>query len=341
MENGQQNTMILSVIIPCYNCASVIQRCLDSIDYPDAEIIVVDDGSSDDSAKVVGEYARNHASVRLLQKANGGVSSARNMGIDAATGKYVMFVDADDFVLPYSIEKAVGIIEQSGADVLKFSYHTVTEGMVRHFGEEDVRPVSTEIIKGRYEALKRNDVPDYLVWDGIYRRDLITDNHIRFHTDLHLHEDDVFMGELYCHVDAVAITNLRVYCYVESSSQSSTHNQNRNRQCQLIESGYLAIEHRGSYVEQHCPEAMTLERLKYMRWVCRPKTAIEAGFSLKEYRAVLKKFGELGCWPLDYNWMHAARLDWSWKVRMKNRVRTFLCNHPGLAYVLYGLKLLR
>ena len=176
--------MILSVIIPCYNCAPVIQRCLDSIDYPDAEIIVVDDGSSDDSAKVVGDYAKNHAGVRLLQKANGGVSSARNMGIDAATGKYIMFVDADDFVLPHSIEKAVGMIEQSGVDVLKFSYHTVAEGAAQHFGEEDARPVSTEIIKGRYEALKRNDVPDYLVWDGIYRRDLITDNHIRFHTDL-------------------------------------------------------------------------------------------------------------------------------------------------------------
>jgi len=330
--------MILSVIIPCYNCAPVIKRCLDSIDYPDAESIVVDDGSSDDSAKVVGDYAKNHTGVRLLQKANGGVSSARNMGIDAATGKYVMFVDADDFVLPHSIEKAVGMIEQSGADVLKYSYHTVAEGRTQYFGEEDARPVSTEIIKGRYEALKRNDVPDYLVWDGIYRRDLITDNHIRFHTDLHLHEDDVFMGELYCHVDAVAITNLRVYCYVESSSQSSTHNQNRDRQRQLIESGYLAIEHRGGYVEQHCPEAMPLERLKYMRWVCQPKTAIAAGYSLQEYKTVLSRFKALGCWPMDYNWMHAARMDWSWKIRMKNRTKTFLCNHPGLAYTFFNLR---
>lgn len=341
MESDLHNTMKLSVIIPCYNCASVIQRCLDSIDYQDAEIIVVDDGSTDDSARIVLDYSNNHPNVRLIKKENGGVSSARNVGIETATGKYIMFVDADDYVLPRGIVKVVGIIEGSEADVAKFSYHTVVEDMAQQHGERDARPVSTDFIKGRFEALKRNDVPDYLVWDGIYRRAVIIDNQIRFHTDLHLHEDDVFMGELYCHVESVVVTNLRVYCYVESSSQSSTHNQNRDRQRLLIESCCLAIEHRGGYVKQRCPEVMPLERLKYMRWVCRPKTAIEAGYSLKEYKELLMRFKGLGCWPLDYKWMHVARLDWSWKVRMKNRMKTFLCNHPGLAYAIYGLKTLK
>lgn len=332
---------VVSVIIPVFNCASVIQRCLDSIDYQDAEIIVVDDGSTDDSAGIVANYSEFHLNVRLIKKENGGVSSARNVGIEAAKGKYIMFVDADDYVLPQGIGKVVDIIEECGADVVKFSYHTVVEGMDQQYGEGDARPVLTELIKGRYEALKRNDVPDYLVWDGIYRRDVIVDNYIRFHTDLHLHEDDVFMGELYCHVETVVVTNLRVYCYVELSSQSSTHNQNSDRQRLLIESGYLAIGHRGGYVKRCCPEAMPMERLKYMRWVCRPKTAIEAGYSLKEYKEVLAKFKKLGCWPVDYRWIHVARMDWSWMIRMKNRARTFLCNHPGFAYVLYGLKILK
>lgn len=327
----------ISVIIPVYNCASVILRCLDSIDYKDAELIVVDDGSSDNSAKIIAKYSDLHPNVRLIKKENGGVSSARNVGIEAATGKYIMFVDADDYVLPHGIEKVVDIIERCGADVVKFSYHTVVEGVAQQISE-DIRPVSTEHIKGRYEALKRNDVPDYLVWDGIYRRDIIADNNIRFHTDLHLHEDDVFMGELYCYAETVAITNLRVYCYVESSSQSSTHNQNRDRQRVLIESSYLAMEHRGECVERHCPEAMPLERLKYMRWVCQPKTAMAAGYSLKEYKSILSRYKALGCWPVDYNWMHAARMDWSWKIRMKNRVKTFMCNHPGLSYAFLKIK---
>jgi hypothetical protein len=91
-------------------------------------------------------------------------------------------------------------------------------------------------------------------------------------------------------------------------------------------------------VDHYCPEAMSLERLKYMRWVCGPKTAIEAGYSLKEYKDLLGRFKKLGCWPIDYNWMRVARLDWSWKVRMKNRAKTFLCNHPDLAYLLLRRK---
>ena len=333
--------MILSVIIPCYNCASVIQRCLDSIDYPDAEIIVVDDGSKDNSAQVVEDYALRHPNVSLVKKENGGVSSARNLGIEKATGKYLMFLDADDYLGAGGIERVVELAEKTNADVVKFWHRTLSSESPQMKENLCSFAMTNEVIEGRFKALLRNDVSDYLVWDGVYLRSVITDNHIRFHTDLHLHEDDVFMGELYCHTQKVVTTNLPLYRYVMSSAQSSTHNQSVERQKLLIESGYLAIEHRGSYVEQHCPEAMPLERLKYMRWVCRPKTAIEAGYSLKEYRAVLKKFGELGCWPLDYNWMHVARLDWSWKNRMKNRMRTFLCNHPGLAYVLYGLKILR
>lgn len=91
-------------------------------------------------------------------------------------------------------------------------------------------------------------------------------------------------------------------------------------------------------MDHYCPEAMSLERLKYMRWVCGPKTAIEAGYSLKEYKDLLGRFKKLGCWPIDYNWMRVARLDWSWKVRMKNRAKTFLCNHPDLAYLLLRRK---
>lgn len=329
------NSKLLSVIIPVYNCAPVITRCLDSIDYSEAEIIVVDDGSKDNSADVVRKYIENHPNVRLIQKENGGVSSARNVGIESATGKYIMFVDADDYLLPQKIERLMDTIENSGADVLKFSFLNVVEGTTPVTDAVDTNPISIEIIKGRFEVLKRNDVSDYLVWDGIYRRDLIISNDIRFHTDLHLHEDDVFMGELYCHVETVVVTNMICYCYVVSSSQSSTHNQNITRQRLLIDSGYMAIGYRSSYVEQYCPEVLSLERLKYMRWVCTPKEAKMAKYSLSEYKQLLEKFKRYYCWPLNYKWYHVARLDWSWKVRLKNVVKTFLCNHPNMAYLLY------
>lgn len=323
---------ILSIVIPVYNCASVITRCLDSIDYSNAEIIVVDDGSTDGSADMVKGYMAIHPNVQLIQKENGGVSSARNVGIETAIGKYIMFVDADDYLAPGGIEKILQIAEENNADVVKYGCRFHTKEADTDTESIESYPYSLEIVEGRFAALRRNDVPDYLVWDGIYLRSLIMDNGIRFHTDLSLHEDDVFMGELYCHVNKVVVTDLPLYRYIQSSAHSSTHNQTIAKQRKLIESSFLAIQYRGKYIATYCPDVMPLERLKYMRWLCQPKTAKEAGYSLEDYKTLLIKYKELGCWPMDYRWMRVARLDWSAKERLKRRMKTFLCNHPGIAY---------
>lgn len=326
--------MLLSVIIPVYNCAPVIERCLNSIDYPDAEIIVVDDGSTDESVDVLKKYIEGHSNVCLIQKENGGVSSARNVGIEAANGKYLMFVDADDYIVRGGIKRIVQLAEDHDADVVKFSFRTMSAEAKDDKDSIESLHMTETVYEGAFEPLKRNDIPDYLVWDGIYRRSIIKDNNLRFQEDLCLHEDDVFMGELYCHTEKVVVTDLPLYRYVKASSHSSTHNQNIQKQRRLIESGYIAAGYRSRYVQIYCPEAIPLECLKYMRWVCTPRTALEAGYMLKEYKNVLNKFKEQKCWPLDYKWIHAARLDWSWKIRMKWRIKTFLTNHPGLAYIL-------
>ena len=327
--------MQLSIIIPMYNCAPVILRCLGSLDYPDAEILVIDDGSKDDSAQKVMEYASTHPNVTLVRKENGGVSSARNMGLDRATGKYLMFVDSDDYLAPGGIGIAMDLIRQNNADLLKYGYRCVQADSPASepLHAEDGKQV---IIEGRYAGLKRVDVPDFYVWNGIYLRELIAKNNIRFHTDLCLHEDDVFMGEVLCHTEKIVVTDLKIYQYSLLSDYSSTHKQSIPRQRQLIESGYRAVHHRSSYVSAHCPEAMPLERLKYMRWVCHPQTAISAGYKYQEYKEILGRFKEYHCWPLDYRWIRVAGLDVDFKAKLKNRIKTFLCNHPRLAYLLMG-----
>ena len=90
-----------SVIIPVYNAEKTLRRCLDSLlsqPYPDCELILVNDGSSDESGIICKEYAAKHRQVCVVDKENGGVSSARNAGLDRASGKYVVFVDSDDYV---------------------------------------------------------------------------------------------------------------------------------------------------------------------------------------------------------------------------------------------------
>lgn len=330
--------MLLSIIIPLYNCSPVITRCLASIDYPEAEIIVVDDGSTDDSAKIVRDYSHKHKNVRLIQKKNGGVSSARNTGIESAKGKYIMFIDADDYLVPGGINRVIQLAEQNDADVVTYRIISVSnEAPIDSSSIEGV-PMNTMTVTGKGNPLFRYDVPDFHVVDALFKLSTIIENGIRFSSQLSLREDDVFCGMLFCHTNTIIVTDLPLYRYVRSSYFSATHSKSINTQRKLVTSSYLAMKIRGEYVQEHFPEAMPWERLKYMRWVCHPKTAFRAGYSLPEYRSILKKYNELGCWPLDHNWVMAAGLNGTLKLRVKNRIKTFLCNHPWVAYQFLTIK---
>ena len=328
----------LSVIIPCYNCAPVIVRCLDSIDYSDAEIIVVNDGSTDNSAEVVEQYVDSHCekNVTLVNKPNGGVSSARNLGLVHATGDFIMFVDADDYVRAGGIERIVSLAETKGADIVlyKASHFKSTDGYVN----ESVRecPITVKETSGK-EALMHNDVADFVIWLGIFRRSIIADYNLHFLTDLSLHEDDCFMGMFYCHAEKVVVTDLPLYCYISASDYSSTHRQPVEKQRALINSGWKAASYRKEYVSAHYPEAIENECLKYMRWVCTPRMAMEAQLTKEEYGVVLDKFRALGVYPLDYKWIKVAGYDYSFKSYAKRAIKTFLVNHLWIGWPLTNL----
>lgn len=333
---------ILSVIIPMYNCAPVITRCLDSIDYPDAEVIVVNDGSTDGSADVVIDYKQRlkieDRRLKIVSKENGGASSARNLGIELAIGKYIAFIDADDFWYAGGVKRIVDLAEKEDADVVKYIIHSIENGQSTEMRSVVDDEMHTEIIAGPGKALERCDISDYHVVDAVFKRSVIVDNNIRFQTDLHLHEDDVFMGMFYCHASKVVSTDLPLYNYILSSDYSSTHHQSIERQRILIKSGYLAAQHRSAYVQTHYPQAMSLERLKYMRWVQTPKDAIAAKMTLEEYKAVLNEFRKIGVWPLEYKWIGTIYYWASWKYKIKRTVKTWLINHPKVAYRILDFK---
>ena len=335
MNNHEKPEILLSVIIPCYNCAPVIERCLDSIDFPHAEIIVVNDGSIDNSAEVVEIYIRTHPkNIRLINKKNGGVSSARNRGIDAAKGKYLCFVDADDYLCRDGLVRIVDIAEKECADVVLYRANYTNEEHLFPIISVNSIEIKQEMFTSGQEVLKRYDVADYYVWDAVYSRELVIQHKIYCKEDLHLHEDDVFKGEVYSVAGKVVSTDLRLYCYVQSSNHSSTHRQSIERQRLLINSGWKAASYRKQYILERCPEIYPLDRLKYMRWVCTPMQAKEAQLSLDEYNAVLNEFRILGVYPLEYKWIYVAHWYASRWKKFKYAIKTFLCNHPRLAYTI-------
>lgn len=326
----------LSVIIPLYNCGAVILRCLESIDHiNDMEIFVIDDGSTDDSASVVESYAINHPWVKLIHKKNGGVSSARNMGIENALGEYIMFVDADDYLIPGGLAQMVSLAHQENADVIKYLVvkRSNTAPITNHRLTKD--SFSYHVINGNGNALAGTVVSDYHVVDGLFKRELLIANNIRFHEDLYLHEDDVFMAELYAVCKHVIATNLPLYHYVVCSTYSHTHNTTPERTRKIIDSELLAVQYRHAATAiLNNPIIDSLERIKAMRFVysC-SRNMLAAGYPFRQYREMLNKFKPYGCYPLQYRWLNVCL-----SVTPKLIFKTFLCNHPRLAYLLYRKK---
>lgn len=326
---------LLSVVIPMYNCAPVIARCLDSIDYKDCEIVVVNDGSTDNGAEVVSLYSETHPNVRLINKPNGGVSSARNLGIEKAKGKYIVFVDADDYLAQGGLNRIIELAELHNADVVKYKINFLKHDAPCVYNNVASFDMKVEVISGKAQALNRYDISDYHVVDAVFRTDTIRNNNVQFYTDLHLREDDAFMGAFYSVASQVVVTNLPLYNYYTSSCFSHTHSQPIGRQRILIKSGLLAIKHRKEFISKQCPnQEFPYERLKYMRWVCTLRNAISAQLTLKEYLDLLDEFRKEGVYPLDYAWIKAAGWDYAWKPYIKRVLQTFSMNHPRLFYPL-------
>ena len=124
--------MLLSVIVPVYNVEKYLSKCVDSLlnqnllpeEY---EIILVDDGSTDRSGDICDEYAMHHSNVKAIHQQNGGLSVARNTGIQVAAGKYVQFVDSDDYLEPNVLKSLVEKMKLEDLDVLRFNYRNVNE----------------------------------------------------------------------------------------------------------------------------------------------------------------------------------------------------------------------
>ena len=186
--------MKYSVIIPVYNAEGTLERCLDSLcrqSFPDAELLLIDDGSTDSSASICRRYAASDPRVRFLQKENGGVSSARNLGLCQARGEFILFVDSDDYVAPDCFCRIDSADPEGLYDYLLFPYHRFDGIRESHqpfptFASQD--PAQVEPMLAHAYGRKWTNSP----WAKRYRRSILEEHGIRFHTGLPIAEDALF-----------------------------------------------------------------------------------------------------------------------------------------------------
>lgn len=181
------NNTLVSVIIPIYNAENYLKQCLDSIvgqTLKDIEVICVDDGSTDGSAEILREYQEKDARITVIRQENAGAGAARNKGLDKAKGKYLSFLDADDFFEPDMLEEAYKSAEEDKADYVIFKsgqYNTETDeyNYPKWVFQEIHIPPYTPFT---YRQLTRNIFRVFVgwAWDKLYSREFVIDNNLRF-----------------------------------------------------------------------------------------------------------------------------------------------------------------
>lgn len=179
--------MLLSIIVPMYNSEKWLPKCVESLLHQDLkqeeyEILLVNDGSPDGCEKLAEDYAKGYSNVRVLNRINGGTSAARNTGIRAASGKYLYFVDPDDYILENSLRIPIDRMEQESLDVLRFGYTEVDEQYrpTKSCKHPESPDYSSQIMDGNTFMAERLGVACY-VWTFIFRTSLLKDNEIYFY----------------------------------------------------------------------------------------------------------------------------------------------------------------
>lgn len=201
----------VSVIIPVYNVEDYLERCLDSVinqTYKNLEIIVVDDGSTDNSGEICDEYDKKDSRIIVIHKDNGGVSSARNQGMDICTGDYIAFVDSDDYIHPTTYYTCMNIMLKEELDYIEFEYKKVDKTEIF-----DILPPinlefhnSKEVLSGRINWKKHycSSV------NKLFNKKFI--NNFRF-PSIEIGEDDYLFNEYAFKINKVAYVPLNFYYY--------------------------------------------------------------------------------------------------------------------------------
>lgn len=234
--------MLLSVIIPAYNCEKTIDKCIDSItsqDYHNLEIIIINDGSPDNTDEHCVRLAETDNRIRYHKTGNIGVSDTRNMGIQLATGEYITFVDSDDFIEPQMYSRMMKSIKDNNSDICVCGYNT-TNGISKS-GKK--LPFSTETLTG--EEISSQYLPLLIGESGsktllgsccccVYSSSIAKSS--SFPSDIKLQEDTLFNLECFSKASRISFVNECFYnYYINPVSATNRYREDAFRQIELLE----------------------------------------------------------------------------------------------------------
>ncbi|SFO24716.1 Glycosyltransferase involved in cell wall bisynthesis [Pseudobutyrivibrio sp. UC1225] len=227
MENNAQDKLI-SVIVPVYNVESFLDCCITSIikqTYTNFELILVDDGSKDSSGTICDEWYKKDSRIKVIHQSNGGLSAARNAGLNQAKGEYICFVDSDDFLKENYLEAFMIAMKKTDADIaicdIVSSRLAETE---KPLDEVIILNSSKECREWLVNPLSREYVLMVVSWNKMYKREIFND--LRFDKGK-FHEDEFMINKLLQKINKVTFVPIKSYVY-RNNDESITGSKNNN-----------------------------------------------------------------------------------------------------------------
>lgn len=213
MEKNQ-----FSIVVPVYNAEGYLHQCLDSLlrqGLDNYEILLVNDGSTDSSLSICKEYADDNSNIKILNQSNQGVCSARNNGLEHATGEWVILVDSDDYLLDNGLYTAFSAVEkQEDYDIIQYK---------SSYDFWPKRALTSDVtFKGEGLDLIRESGFVSFCWLCFYRRDFLNDNHIRFNSKYIVGEDQLFVANVFLHNPRTAVVSTDLYRYIVHEDSATT-----------------------------------------------------------------------------------------------------------------------
>lgn len=209
----------VSIIVPVYNAEKNIERCIESVlkqDYEDFELILMNDGSKDSSGSICDRYATGDERIRIIHKENSGVSDTRNKAIDMAQGKYLQFIDSDDWITPDATGLMVRMAEESQCEMVIADFYRVIGERLAHKG--DIREDGL-LTREEFAIYMMENPADFyygVLWNKLYRRDIVERFQLRMDENISWCEDFIFNMEYIRHVEHVYALHVPIYYYVKT-----------------------------------------------------------------------------------------------------------------------------
>lgn len=226
----------VSIIVPVYNAQQSIRRCVDSIlnqEFVDYEVILVNDGSTDESGAICDEYAQKDSRIRVIHKENTGVSDSRNIAIKEAKGEYLQFMDSDDWITTDATSLFYKAAKEHGCDMVIADFYRVVGKRVSHKGDIDIDEVMTREEFASHMMENPADFYYGVLWNKFFKRDIVEKYHLRMDENISWCEDFMFNLEYIRHAESIYALGVPVYYYVKTKGSLASQGASITKTIQM------------------------------------------------------------------------------------------------------------